>query len=328
MRFIAQGRAYIRDFVKQDDGTWKIYLYEGLSQYRTREQIVVDQITAMGNSFAEISLDDLQFGAGFTLIKGIRHNNEIPPILDTSHLTHPDDFYGLGEFNQKDLQDMINQVMSLRNRVVRENINPVDVVNGDIGDVEKRGDMVVIPENSKVTRLAMNGDLVAINTVINDLIEKYLAVARVVLLKGEAKDLQRVTNAAVRTLFLDALAKNSLLRSTYGRLISRICKLALIFAYSNKLIEKNPKDLEVTVGFASPLPTDLSEVANVNALALNGGYMSKYTAGVQLGLKPAFENVKIAEEYKESKQKMEEEQAILNQNQENQEMGIDTDEKP
>lgn len=321
MRYFAQGKAFIRDFVKQDDGTWLIYEYEGLQQNRSREIIVRDQITAQGNTGANINLEELTFGNTFN-IKGTpkEHSSSIPPIIATAHLPDPDNHYGQGEFTQRDLQDIINKITALRNRIVREYSDPVDVVDGDIDDVVDAGSIIAIPQGSKVTRLTLDTDLKAINDVLNDLIEKYLAVSRVVILKGEAKDLQRVTNAAVRTLFLDALAKNSLLRSAYGNALAKICQLALEMAYANNLLSEedgsarpNPESTRVEVKFASPLPTDLTEVANINAISIANGTMSIHSGTVALGLNPAFETKKKEAERLESMEQQKEQLELQQQ---------------
>lgn len=301
MRYYAQGKAFIRDFVRQEDDTWIIYEYEGNSQNAERAVKIFEQISAHGNSSAPMNLDNLTFGNHFKRKgRGKKHTSEIPPIVSVAHLPDPDNFYGQGEFTQKDLQDIINKITAVRNRIVRENSDPVDVVDGDISEIKDGGSIMAIPSGSKVTRLQLDTDLGAINNVLNDLIEKYLAVSRVVILKGEAKDLQRVTNAAVRTLFLDALAKNTLLRSAYGFALSRLCKLALEMAYANGEFEANPENLQVTVKFSSPLPTDMTEVANINSISIANGTMSIHSGTVALGLDPEFENKKKEAERQEA----------------------------
>jgi hypothetical protein len=292
-RYIAQGKMFVRDFVKQDNSTWLIYDYEAKTSGVSLEDKVLDQITAQGNSDAYLNLDNVSFGDNFEIIgKPAVHTDTVPPIIDTAHLPHPDDYYGQSEYQQKDLQDIINRIVSERNKIIRENADPVDIITGaSVEEVEAgEGNILSITnEKARVQRLSLTGDLSAVSTTLDKLIESYLAVARVVILKGEAKDLQRVTNAAVRTLFLDALAKNELLRAAYGQALSRICHIALMMAYANGAIGSNPADLKVLVHFPSPLPTDMTEVANINALAIANGYMSGRTAATNLNLNYAFE---------------------------------------
>jgi len=128
--------------------------------------------------------------------------------------------------------------------------------------------------------------------------EVFLGVMRVVILKGEAKDLQRVTNAAVRTLFLDALAKNEVLWAAYSTALEKIFRLALVMAYGNgeSTFQGNPIDKPIQISMKSPLPVDLTEIANINALAKD--YRSQHTASVSIGDDPVFETAMVEIERK------------------------------
>ncbi len=289
-RFLAQGTLYIRDFVRVNESRWNIILYKAQAGSISREDEIINAIGNRGNTDATYTFDNVAFGAGFEVVETSAHENKngvvIPPILDTPHLPNPDSYYGLGEFTNKSLLDIINRVASERTRIIRQNADPVDVVTGVQPDeISGEGNLVTISsDKAKVTRLTLSSDLLAVNTTLDHLIEQFLGGMRVVILKGEAKDLQRVTNAAVRTLFLDALAKNAILWSSYKRTLAMACKLALIMAYANRTLpESNPDTLEVDLMMPSPLPVDKSEIANINALALNGGYRSKRKASTELG---------------------------------------------
>lgn len=287
-RYMVGGSVFITDYVKsEDEQSWTIYTYK--AQGATRNPMT-EYPTNNGNFYLDTDLLDFANGT-FELVDTQVHTSPIAPIVEFAHLPHPDDYYGLSEFTQKDLQDTINRINSERNRIVRENSDPVDVITGaDVDDVEGDGGLLTIANaQARVNRLEMKGDLNGITGVLDKLIETYLAISRVVLLKGEAKDLQRVTNASVRTLFLDALAKNSLLQSSYGHALKKVAKLALMMGYANNQIEANPVDIDVEIHFGSPLPVDQTEVANINTLGLSGGYMSEYTAAIRLGLDPKFE---------------------------------------
>lgn len=290
-RYIVGQDLYLQDFIKNEAGDgWMVRTF--VAPYSTAA-FLDGYPTNHGTAHVQNNVLDFAQFAFEEFGKPEMHTSEIAPIIEFRHLPHPDDYYGLGEFTQKDLQDIINRIASERNRIVRENSDPVDVITGaDVDDVDDEGGLVTIANaNARVNRLEMKGDLSGITGVLDKLIETYLAIARVVLLKGEAKDLQRVTNAAVRTLFLDPLAKNTLLQSSYGESLAMVSKLLLIMGYADNMIEANPEELDVLIHFGSPLPVDLTEVANINALGINGGYMSGYTAAVNLNLDPKFEQI-------------------------------------
>lgn len=290
-RYVVGGDFYIQDFIKSaNEDAWMVRTFK--SSYST-SSFLDGYPTNHGTTYVGNNVLDYQQFAFEEVGTPEIHTSPVPPIVEFRHLPHPDDYYGLGEFTQKDLQDIINRIASERGRIVRENSDPVDVITGaDVDDVNGDGGILTVANaNARVNRLEMKGDLSGITTVLDKLIETYLSIARVVLLKGEAKDLQRVTNASVRTLFLDALAKNALLQSSYGFSLVQICKLLLKMGYANSQIAANPDELEVRTHFGSPLPIDMTEVANINALAINNGYMSQFTAAVNLNLDPKFEQV-------------------------------------
>jgi hypothetical protein len=306
---------FIRDFVKQDDGTWMVYHYSEKETVQTREDEIYDQLTSHGRTDATYNLDNVGFGHAFKLLDKARHNSTIPPILETAHLPDPDEYYGMAEFTNQSLLDMINRVASLRTRIIRENAEPVDVLTGaDLDDVEDNDGILTIPSpNAKVTRLSLSSDLNAVTSTLEHLIEIFLGEMRVVILKGEAKDLQRVTNAAVRTLFLDALAKNSVLWAAYSTTLGALFRLALLMGYGNGDIEENPLDKSITITMPTPLPVDYSEIANINALAINNGYRSKHSASVAIGDDPKFEEAMIELEHAKSMERQQEQMEMMHE---------------
>jgi len=240
------------------------------------------------------------------------HTSNVPPIIEWAHLPSPDSRYGSSEFSQKAMQDRINEVASRLHAIVRQNAAPVDVVTGaDADEIDSSGDVHMITNPAaRVNRLALSSDMGGIRDVLDRLIESYLSVSRVVVLKGEARDLQRVTNAAVRTLFLDALAKNALLISSYTDGLRDIARMILLLGYAAGDLAANPENLDIEIRFPTPLPTDLSEVANNNQLALIGGYISRRTAAANMGLDWRFERPQIEEDREQDMERRQEEAEI------------------
>ncbi len=279
-RFYAGTDVYIEDVVREGEN-WVIYTYKAKNTQPSYTEIPTpqrtDSRTYLGYAWERLGIT--------------RSPYAIPPIIDVAHLPHPNDYYGIGEADQKALQDSINRLASEINRIVRENADPVDVITGaDVSDVSTAsGNLLTVGSpNAKVTRLSLTSDVGAIGKLLEDRISYYLAIARVVLLRGEAKDLQRVTNASVRTLFLDALAKNTLLQDAYGTALEKIGELLLAM--------QGKPEMKPTVVFGSPLPTDMTELANVNAILHNMGAISVRTVMKQHGLNPAFEFANIDKE--------------------------------
>ena len=223
----------------------------------------------------------------------------VPPLIEWQHYPNPLDGYGVSEFGQKVLQDKINNMANVLYKISLANAEPVDVILGaDIDEIEKKeGNLLAVSSTTAdIKRLEIKGNMAGIKEVLDRFIEVYLNVVRVVLLKGEPVDLQRVTNAAVRTLFLDSLAKREILMSTYNKGLTEVVKTILLMGYSQGYLDRNYADDNVDINFHVPLPVDLSEVANQNILALQGGYISKSTAAARLGLDWRYERNAIDEE--------------------------------
>jgi Phage portal protein, SPP1 Gp6-like len=296
-RYMVGVDAYVQDYVHDpEQDRWLIYTYK---QTHSVDNVhpVVAVTTAHGRPKTITALDTLDFAgaSGYTFEQvgpPVIHTGDVPPIIEVAHLPHPDDYYGMGEFTQQTLQDTINRIMSLRNRIIAETADPVDVFLGtDIQDVQKsRGIFSVANPAADVKRLEMKSDLTAVTATLDKLIETYLAVARVVLLKGEAKDLQRVTNASVRTLFLDALSKNATLQASYGLALKKLVRLLLRMGVELKQVPATvPEAAKIVIRFPEPLPMDATEIANQAAIMVNMGAMSKRTAATTMGLDWSFE---------------------------------------
>lgn len=310
-RYFVGSRVYIQDFVKIAPNTWKIYTYRSTNNNSNN---LSGSVTHHGK--ANVILDTLEFSAGSyeQVGEAAVHLAPVPPIIEFPHLPHPDDYYGLSDFSQQDLQDTINRIASERNRIVRENSDPTDVITGaDVDEVQDDGGIVTIASAAaKVQRLEMKGDLSAISDTLQQLIETYLSIARVVLLKGEAKDLQRVTNTSVQILFLDMLSKNNLLRDTYGAALKQVVKLGMMMAFVAGFPGmRNPDTLDLRIDFQSPLPVDLTELANVNVQLVTLGARSLQTAAVSMGDDWDFEREAREDEHQENLRRTKEAQDMM-----------------
>ena len=331
-RYTVGDQIYIQDFVAdRENGRWLIYTYAskednddidipqenqllgipgphglGFGRVRLLNQMFQERMEfklVRPNSEADVGTDNK--GRDYAI-----HSSDIAPIVEWPHIPDPDNYYGMSEAVELDLQDTINRIWSKINQIVREHADPIDVVLGaDVQDVTPLGDdlMVVSGQGAKVQRMEMRGDLGAAVATVDKLTETFLSLVRVVILKGDAKDLQRVTNTSIRTLFIDMLAKNNLLRDTYGAGLVKIARLAL-------MMSKKPfagKELEVEIEWKSPLPVDLTEVANINALAINAGYRSLETAARELGDDWEVERAAMANEHDLAMQRQEEQLSMM-----------------
>jgi len=293
-RYLVGGNAVIEDHIRSDDGlSWTTRKFV---QHAVSQEEIMQQQTSHGTP-ADLSWQQIYYEQGGWTEEENDNNHPywIPPIIEWSHLPHPNDYYGQLEFDHKDLLDTINRLWSEISRIVHIHSDPKDVVTGTSPDEVEDGGSILAIDNpaARVQRLTLGqGALSEALDTVQKLTETFLALSRVVLLKGEAKDLQRVTNASVRTLFLDAIAKNSLLQYNYGDGLSRIGELAIKMG---KLPNK-AKTLPITPKFAEPLPVDMTELANVAAIMNQMRAWSLRTIREKTGVEPSFEAANIEEE--------------------------------
>jgi hypothetical protein len=292
MLFYIGGILHVRDYYKVDTG-WSIDTYKAKGE-------------PSNNTLASVLFPDPQSNISktystaatfpsFEKISSVVFTMKDSPVLSVPHLPDPDNYYGHSDFGQMNLQDAINRLASIRNQIARESSAPVDFIAGaDPKTVSYDGGVFSSPNpDAKVVRLETKGDLAGLTNALESLVSQLLAQLRVVLLKGDAKDLQRVTNASVRTLFLDALAKNEILRDTYLRAIKAACRVALAIGYKHGKVPMFPNDREIYVSMDTPLPVDKTENANVVALGIAGGYMSRRSGAELMGLNWQFEQANI-----------------------------------
>jgi len=219
----------------------------------------------------------------------------LPPIIHWKHLPNPRNYYGNAEFTkaQLELNDKINLIGSENNRINRYHASPKTVATGTSAEEiqETAIDEMWAVENAdaKIYNLEMQSDLGASIAQFNMLSQEFLAESRVVILQGTVKDFQRVTNAGVRTVFIDPLSKNAILRWNYGKAIQLISQVAAFVAGKGQ-------DIKPIVGFVDPLPTDQTETANVAALERQMNLVSRETLSTKRGYTWSVEKEKMKAE--------------------------------
>ena len=117
----------------------------------------------------------------------------------------------------------------------------------------------------------------------------------------------RVTNASVRTLFLDAIAKNNILQSSYGRSLKLIVELGLKMSG----LPTANKEFDAQVIFSNPLPTDYTELANQLQIIANIGAISKRTVANKMDLNWAFEQAAMGAEQEQAMKQQEAQMALM-----------------
>lgn len=201
------------------------------------------------------------------------------PIVHWQHLPNPNQFYGKSEMDNIGLQDTVNLMFGNMNRILRYHGSPKTVGTGFSADeVEKTaigGLWTIENENARIQNLEMQSELSAMQAIVQFLIDGYFAEKRVVRLQNDIKDFQRVTNAGVRTVFMDALSKNGVLRQQYHPAIVNLSHRMALAAGKGELAPQ--------VLGGDPLPTDELEVLQTMQAEYDLGLVSQQELAIRRG---------------------------------------------
>ncbi len=218
-------------------------------------------------------------GGGWIVERTTIWTNALSPIFAWQHLPNPNRYYGYSEINSLSVQDTVNLLYSEMARIVRYHASPKTVAIGvsatDIKETAIDEMWTIEDASASITNLEMQSELQASQVLVQELQDHFLALNRVVLLRGEVKDFQRVTNTGVRTVFLDMTAKNQLLVAAYRNAIKQVSRRLALVGLG--------RELRPTVVFADPLPTDRLELVNTLAIERTQKLVSRESASTTLG---------------------------------------------
>lgn len=182
------------------------------------------------------------------------------PIIAWPHVPVPNNYYGLSEATNLALNDKVNLVMSENMRINRYHASPKTIAIGiepdEIEVTAIDGLWSTAQEKANIYNLEMKSAAPAFSMgLIEKLTDAFMSEQRVVVLRGDVAEFQRVTNPGIRTVFMEMLAKNNLLRWQYGRAIQKIT-VAMGFAAGKSIPTPD-------LIWADPLPSDDTELMNI-----------------------------------------------------------------
>lgn len=249
---------------------------EGSDEFETvliiREELpeswrLIEYVSKTGNSrYEKIAEDDW--------------DSPLPPVIHWQHLPNPNRFYGKSEADNLNLQDTVNFLYSSLNRIIRFHAHPRTVAFGVEAEeiVPTAIDHMWAIDNTdaRIDNLELRSELTAAQAIAQTLLDVYLSEKRVVVLRGEVRDFQRVTNAGVRTVFIDSLSKNVILRKNYAYGLSTISKVMM-------MVTGMTVPDKILVQYKDPLPMDDKEAIDVLAIENSLGIVSKETMAAKRG---------------------------------------------
>lgn len=233
-------------------------------------------------------------GTGFDPVRAESWNRTPGPIITWQHFPLIGSFYGRSDVEPENIahQNSVNLISSEMMRINRYHSSPKTIAIGvgnkdEVEETSIDGLWIIENENAKLQNLEMTSSLELATNMRDFLHDGYLAEQRVVILKGEVKDFQRVTNTGVRTVFMDTLAKNGVSRQAYHRGIQQTCTVL------GKLINK---DFVPEIVGRDPLPTDDKEAVSVADIEIKNSVVSRETVATERGRNWTDEKNKMREE--------------------------------
>jgi len=186
---------------------------------------------------------------------------DFAPIAACQNLPNPNQFWGISDLEEADLNDAINFTASNINRILRFHAHPKTIGTGFDASVLQATAVEqfwTIPnEGSNVFNLEMQSDLASSQEFLSFLKTAYSKVTSVPELDPDQVNVGALSGFALRILYGDLLEKTNAKRNTYGRLLADINHRMLVISGSDVEQVKNV--------WQGPLPDD--EVAQTQALA-------------------------------------------------------------
>ncbi len=215
------------------------------------------------------------------------------PIVDFQHELNPKSYYGDAETSNIELNDRANKIASDVARILRFHASPRTVGTGfEAGKLQATdvGGLWTIPNpDARVFNLEMQTDLASSMGFLELVVRHFMAERRVVILKGDISDFQRVTNLALRALYMDMLAKNEQLRRQYEGGIAGVSQRLL-------MLDGRPSEPAPKVIWPDPLPSDPKEMVDVLEKERSMGLVSKESAARERGRDWELEQARMDEE--------------------------------
>lgn len=266
------GKTRYRQDVVNFDTQWNIYQFKGSSEQ------IAGVTTTKWELIGDIVVWPYPLG----------------PIVDWQHNIRAKRYYGEGELSNIGLNDSVNKISSDNQRTVRFNSAPKTIGTGfEAGKVTPTAIdnfWTIEDADAKVYNLEMKSELTASENLALRLRDEFMSEHRVVVLKGDVRDFQRVTNLGVRALFIDQLSKRAQQSWTYTKGIKAVSQRFMM------LMKVQEYRTPVKVTLADPLPSDPTEQTNVVKTQQEMGIISKQTSAESLGRNWQLEQERLAAE--------------------------------
>ena len=186
---------------------------------------------------------------------------DFPPVVHCQNLPAPNEFWGISDLENADINDAINFTASNINRILRFHSHPKTIGIG-FNAAQLQNTAVdqfwTIPnEQAKVFNLEMQSDLASAYAYLQELRNAYSKITGVPELDPAQVNIGALSGFALRILYGDLLELTRMKRNTYGAMLNELNRRILVVS--------NLGDMLTRIVWQSPLPED--EQATSEALA-------------------------------------------------------------
>lgn len=217
----------------------------------------------------------------------------IAPVICWSHLPALDGFYGRHEFENAHINDQVNYLASMYNRILRFHAYPrtigIGIEADEILPSEVNGLWTVANTDAKIENLEMMSDLSPIMNQIKWLESHFNRSQQIVTLESDLQGYKNITNLGLQLAFMPMINKSETLRRTYGGAIKDISRAFLMLA--NRVYER-----PIVIEWGNPLPVDEAAQTAIVERQVGLQLLSLESAAAKLGLDFTAERDRIREE--------------------------------
>ena len=215
-------------------------------------------------------------------VSDARNPNEVwnytwAPIIHGKNLPNPNNFFGVSDLEDADLNDAINGAVSNLNRIVRIFAHPIvwgKMFNQSDLDVSK----IALSKDpgAALGALELARDVSGVQGFAQFLSSEFSEVTQVPENDSDRMRIGAQSGFAMRVLFHELVQKTNTKRSSYGSAIVDTCKRLLELAGEG---ENN----EIKLHWKSPLPVDPHEQVESDSFDLAQGLASRETVATRRG---------------------------------------------
>lgn len=202
-----------------------------------------------------------------------------PFIISGKNLPNPNNFFGLSDLEDADINDSINLVASNLNRIIRIFANPIvwgygfgaNSLNVDTSKV-----LTATSDKAQLAALELARDLSSPQEYLKFLRSIYSEVTNVPESDPERLKIGASSGFALEVLFNDLLLKTGIKRAFYGKALIEL---------NRRLLELSGfgPDNVTTLHWQNPLPVDKTSETTSDTFDLNAQLVSKRTLSTKRG---------------------------------------------